>query len=290
MTEIDNGLSLALKARGRFDLPALLEGSTRAAFFGLTYAVVPAGGAAALPIALAISMTLAKGVFKWIALNPSGHSKPIDSAHTTAIADRVRGELRTSGHWIWLSLVGALMFNAIDRWLVGAYLGAQLLVVYATCLQIAQAPHSIVAAIGQPLIGWAAAFREKGQDLTLWAPLGIATLLAGIPSAILLIFLEPLMAAWISSDFATNNLSTARYLTLAFLVLSMNVPAYYCLLGLGRTRTATLPILFASAVYTAGCVALPPTLIMFIGMKFVYPVITLGLILSLMNVVKDTKR
>ena len=98
----------------------------------------------------------------------------------------------------------------------------------------------------------------------------------------LLLVLEPLLSFWISTEFAMEHLAMARGMTLAFCLLSLNVPAYFLLLGLGRVRSSTLLVAVAGVVFVAGCLLLPSSLPGFVFMKGLFAALTLSLVILLL--------
>jgi len=282
VTEIDNGLSSALKARDRFDTCALMEAGARTAQVALTFWLAASGGSALVPIVLAAAVTVVKAVAKLVLLRTD---RSIDSHRGHTVSDEgpsVATELRVNGLWIWLSVLSGLMFNAFDRWFVGAQLGSAVLVAYATCAQIAQMPHALVAAAGQTLAPWAATRRDRlwRDDVrrSLRSVLLLATAAAALPSLILLLLLEPLLSLWISKDFAAEHLALARGVTVAFCLLALNVPAYFLLFGLGRARSSSLLGAFAGIVFLAGCLLIPASIQGFVFMKGLFAALTLSLV------------
>lgn len=286
ITEIDNGLSSALKARSRFDISALIEAVTRAAQLGLTFWLLGSGGLALIPIILAIAVT---GIKAWTKLLVLRAQWPRLTCQINATEDRttsVTAELGASGSWIWLGLLSGLMFNAFDRWFLAAQLGAAALTAYATCAQIAQMPHALVAAAGQTLAPWAARRRDQlaAGDVRhgIRRVLLLATAAAALPSLMLLLVLQPLLGWWISKDFAVANLPTAQGLTIAFCLLALNVPAYFLLFGLGRVRTSTILSAFSGIVFVGGCLIIPPAVPGFVFMKGLFAAMTLGLVVCVL--------
>ena len=294
-TEIDIGLTYALKAKGHFHHAALLEGGARFALWCSTFLLLDTGGNAALPLTLGISITGFKLAVKLRLLYSSPvHQTGDQVKYPSAEAKRLHAELGASTAWLWLGLLSGLLFNAVDRWLVGAQLGAVALGTYAVCLQIAQAPHALVAALGQPLTPWAARHEQVLHTSSGRRRLGSAflrlTLAATLPSLALLFCLEPLLSIWISREFAEINLRTAQLLTLAFLLLSLNVPAYQMLLGLGRVRFASALILSAGLLYAAGCAAVAKDMSDYIYMRFFFPGVALVLLLQVGLLLKRRSR
>lgn len=287
VTEIDNGLSSALKARDRFDAPALIELGARTVQVGLTFWAIESGGVALLVVALAVSVTIIKVAAKlsllWRDVLVHDAARSAEYRHGASVA----AELRSSGFWIWLSVLSGLIFNAFDRWFVGAQLGSVALAAYATCAQVAQVPHAVAAAAGQTLAPWSAKLRGKLSDEStrrrIRRALLLATPLAALPSLMLLLVLEQLLALWITPDFAAHNLSTARSMTLAFGLLALNVPSYFLLFGLGRVRFSSILGAAAGIVFVIGCLLVEPSMRSFVLMKGLFATLTLGMVIYALN-------
>lgn len=267
VTDLDNAAASTLKAQGRFGFAAATETAARLVQLGLVAAFVAAGSAALAPVLLSLAVTGAKLGVRLAALR-GGLAVAPDATSP------VPRELAVTGAWIWAGSLGSLAFNAFDRWFVGAWFGASTLAAYAVCVQLTQLPHAAVAAAGQVLVPWAARPGERERKLRLLAG---TTLLAALPSLLLLPLLEPLLALWISPAFAQEHLALARGLCLAFGLLCLNVPGYFLLLGLGRARFATLLISACGLLFVAGAWALPHELASFVWLKAGFAALSLGL-------------
>jgi len=278
-TELDNAAASALKAQGRFSVAARSEVAARGAQLALIAVWVDSGSSALAAILLSLLTTVAKFLFRLAALRqqwPPPPAEPTTLAHST-----LARELAITGLWIWVGALGSLVFNAFDRWFVGAWFGAATLAAYAICTQLAQLPHAVVAAAGQVLVPWAA--RNLGRDAQ--GPSGGAgmkllvgaTALSALPSLLLLPFLEPALGLWISQEFAQAHLSLARGLTVAFLLLCLNVPGYFLLLGMGQARLATNVITISGLLFVLGALLLPRELWNFVILKGAFAALSLGL-------------
>jgi len=274
-TELDNATASALKAQGRFGATAQSEVAARLAQLALIAWWVDAGSSALVPIVLSLLVTVVKFFVRLAAVH-----RQWPTAFTSAAGGGVVRELAVTGLWVWVGALGSLAFNAFDRWFVGAWLGASTLAAYAICTQLTQLPHAVVAAAGQPLVPWAArnAFQERtaagaaGMKLLAWS-----TALAALPSLLLLPLLEPALGLWISPAFAQEHLPLAQGLTIAFLLLCLNVPGYFLLLGMGQARFATILISISGLLFVAGALTLPRDLSTFVILKGAFAALALGL-------------
>lgn len=279
-TEFDSGLSSALKARGRFGLVAQVESAARIAQVILLAAMVEAGSTALIPILISLALTVMKALFRRLALRRHdllhyANSDPAESPN------EVPRELVSTGIWIWIGMLGSLTFNAFDRWFIAAWFGTSVLASYAICTQIAQMPHSIVSAAGQVLVPWAARHRNlRSHTLAERHALRLlirATMLSALPSLLLLPILGPLLGLWISRSFAIEHLNLAQALSVVFLLLSLNVPGYFLLLGLGYARFSTVVVSISGVVLILGALLLPQSLTLFVALKGLFALIALSL-------------
>lgn len=278
-TELDNAAASALKAQGRFGTAARSEVAARVIQLALVAALVGPGDSALMPILLSVLVTVAKFLVRLAALRPQWRAG--SAAGAAGTGGSVARELAITGLWVWIGALGSLAFNAFDRWFVGAWFGASTLAAYAICTQLTQLPHAIVAAAGQILVPWAArpAFQGSrpsagpaGMKLLVWS-----TALSALPSLLLLPLLEPVLGLWISPDFAREHLALAQGLGIAFLVLCLNVPAYFLLLGMGQARFITIVVSVCGLLFVLGALALPHDLSVFVVLKGAFAVLALGL-------------
>jgi O-antigen/teichoic acid export membrane protein len=279
-TELDGALASSLKACGKFAFAARLEAAARFVQVALIALVVDGGSQALLPVLVSLAVTIGKLVFRLLALHKEGLLTPQITRAASPTGDVSRDLARTSA-WLWIGLLGSLTFNAFDRWFVGAWFGASVLAAYAICVQLAQMPHAIAAAAGQVLVPWAARQGRPGpgtdSDRRTLKILGWTTALAALPSLVLLRFIEPLLGLWISPAFAAEHLELGRQLTLVFLLLSLNVPAYFLLLGLGYPRFSTVVIGVSGLLFVVGAMLLPRDLSTFVNLKAFFALLSLAL-------------
>ncbi len=278
-TELDNTAASALKAQGRFGSAARSELTARLAQLALIALLVDTGGTALWPILLSLAVTVAKFTVRLAAVRRHW-PMPASSAANEASIKIVR-ELAIVGLWVWIGALGSLAFNAFDRWFIGAWFGASTVAAYAICTQLTQLPHAVVAAAGQVLVPWAARHAGSGGSpssgragLTL---LAASTALAALPSLLLLPLLEPVLGLWISPAFAHEHLALARGLAVAFLLLCLNVPGYFLLLGTGHARFTTAVIGVCGLLFIVGAFWLPRDLSTFVALKCAFAALALAL-------------
>lgn len=279
LTDLDGAAGSSLKAHGRFAFAAQTEAVARVLQLALTALWVQQGDSVLEPVLIAVLITLAKLVVRRAALRRHAPDDP--APPSTDAARATRAELAVTGAWVWAGSLGSLVFYAFDRWFVGAWLGTSVLAAYAVCTQLAQLPHAVASAASQVLVPWAARHAAgtatsaaRGGSLRM---LAAATALAALPALLLLPLVEPLLALWISPAFAIEHAALARGLALVFLVLSLNAPGYFMLLGMGRARFATAVSLASGVVFVAGALLLPRELWTFVALKGVFALLSLAL-------------
>jgi O-antigen/teichoic acid export membrane protein len=279
-SEFDNGFSSALKARGCFGSVAQVESGARITQVVLIFALVDVGSTALLTILISLALTVIKALLKHYVTDRHDQLR-YGNIDNVVPSNEVPPGVVSTGIWIWIGTLGSLAFNAFDRWFIGAWFGTSVLASYAICTQIAQMPHTIASAAGQVLVPWAA-HRESRQwntptGRTPMALLAQTTALSLVPSALLLPSLEPLLALWISKDFALEHLALARGLTAVFLLLSFSVPSYFLLLGMGYARLTTVVGSACGVLFVIGVLTLPPSLTTFVALKGLFALLTLAL-------------
>lgn len=137
----------------------------------------------------------------------------------------------------WLGSIGLLLFNTADRIIVGMVIGPSAAGVYGIGVSIALrlsmlsdqltqvlVPFSSISGQAGRLTQIAAVFRQSSRAVAV-----LITFLAGI----ILIWMEVLLAVWISPEFSVLYSDLFRSLILAYGIYSMFRPAYQMLQGLG---------------------------------------------------------
>lgn len=281
VTEVDSGLSCALKAHDRFVAPAGLEIAARATQVVLIFWLVPLQGSVLAAVAICVGILIIKAGVK-MALLRGLEVKYLPAKSYVGSQDAFAiASITLNGRWICLGVLSGLCLNAFDRWIVGAQFGAAVLSAYAICTQIAQLPHAVAAAAAQVLTPWAAVRVSHLDDLAerrqILRVFGLATTAAAIPSCALFVSLETVLVWWISPGFSAENLNLARSLTVAFALLTLNVPAYFLLLGLGHSRMVTIINMVAAVIFATASTAFDLAMPIFVVLKGICFGLTLGI-------------
>jgi len=155
------------------------------------------------------------------------------------------------GCFSWLQAVSAVAFSQVDRLVIGMFLGAPAVAIYALCAQAAQTIHGIIGA------GFHALFPHLSSRLET-APLAdlrhtirkafntnlALAVLLGLP---FILFSHPILSAWMGQEFARQAWPVLTVLGGGFALFALNVTAYYTLLALGQVKLVTALNLAAGA-------------------------------------------
>lgn len=287
MVECESTLTSALKSYRAFPQTAAIEIASRALQVGLVLALVDAGALVAEVLALLMVATALKLALKGMALRRLvGPPNLADAAPTDAARDMMH-----LGFWSWVNVVSGVAFYSFDRWAVGYFMGSVALGAYSICSQLAQLTHSVPAAAAQMLIPWASAKRSAASCATTAQQLrGVAFVGAGlacIPPLALLALAPEILSRWISPAFAAQNTVLLRHLAFMFLLLTINIPFFNILIGLGFARYAALLTLFAGSLYAVcAAVVAPQSPVTMADLKLIYAVIGLVFVAKLLQTLK----
>jgi O-antigen/teichoic acid export membrane protein len=144
------------------------------------------------------------------------------------------------GVYSWVQGLGGMMFNQMDRLLIGATLGAAPLAYYTICVQLAQQVHGITAAGFNFIFPVMSTSLARGERTGLretyrygsWANIAVGTLLA-LP---LILFSGWILTIWVGPQVAARASMILAILAITYLILAVNVVPHNALLALGRVR------------------------------------------------------
>ena len=239
LQELDGVFSSALKAHSRFDLSAKIDIFFRVVWVG-TVALAAAGiGTALACVSCGVVVSIFKVVVRFIFVR-----KIIDCPFALLpLPQRLWDKnLFVLASWNWGQAVGGNLFNAADKFLVGALFGVEVLSSYAICSQIAQFVHGVQASAAQVLLPWANKCWTSATEDTLrkfhrvafWGGVACLALPLAVAAA-----MPTVLGLWIGSDFARDNVNLAYALLLGYALLSSNIPLHYILLGGGGIKILT---------------------------------------------------
>jgi O-antigen/teichoic acid export membrane protein len=160
-------------------------------------------------------------------------------------------EIFSFGKWVWLQSMGSSIFSTADRLIVGSLLGSVDLARYSVCLQLAQQIQTLPAAGAQvlfPAISNRIGSGQNFRQLAIRGSLLVAAFVFVLGGG-LWFFSGRILQAWVGADVALGSTPVLEMLTLAFVLLGINVGPHYGLYGMGRSG------LVALINTVAGCLA-----------------------------------
>lgn len=261
VVEIDHTFACVLKGHTRFDLAALSEAVGRGLHVGACVVLVQAGSSVLLLLWVTLAVFVLKAAMKWWAVRRVLGSHRGSAEHGISAEDMAK-ELRRLGRWNCLQVISGMAFYAFDRWIVAFSLGAVQVSAYAIVALYAQFVHSISASAAQVLVPWVA--RRLNANATdadrrhVVRTAFIAAPLCCMPIALAWSLSMPALSLWISPDFARSVEPLVDRLSLAFLLLSLNIPFISLLFGLRQARFVSLLLLFNGALLVLVALAWPP--------------------------------
>ena len=237
--EFDSIFASALKAHARFDLSAKIDILFRVVWMAAVALAAAWVGTALACVVGGVFVATFKGVVKFNAVCKL-LKHPFDIFPVPQYSlDR---ELFALAAWNWGQAIGGSLFNAADKFLVGALFGLEVLSSYSICSQIAQFVHGIQASAAQVLLPWSNKYWANATPETI-AKFRRVAFFGGVGCLILpLVFavaMPAILSLWIGSDFARDNIALAYALLVSYASLSANIPLHYILLGAGQIKIIT---------------------------------------------------
>lgn len=186
------------------------------------------------------------------ALNPS-----------PTLAREALAEVFSFGCFSWLQALAGVVFSYADRFLVAAMLGTTPVAIYVLCVQATQPVHGLAAAAFNFVFPHISSRHEAGEvhgprrvfRLALLSSVGLSLALA----APLVLLGKPLLTLWMGVEFAKQAYAVLAVLTVAHMILAINIVPHYTLLAFGNVRfVSTVNVL--GGIVSLGSVALliPP--------------------------------
>jgi O-antigen/teichoic acid export membrane protein len=155
------------------------------------------------------------------------------------------------GCFSWLQAVSAVVFGQADRLVIGLFLGAPAVAVYALCAQMTQTIHGVVAAGFHALFPHLSS-RIETESLaelrhTVWTAFKVNLVLVIALAAPIVLLSRPILTLWMGPEFARQGWLIFSILGAGFALFALNVTAHYTLLALGQVRLVTVLNLAAGA-------------------------------------------
>lgn len=289
LVECESTLNSALKSYGAFAQTAAIEIAGRAAQVLLVLALTSDRALVSHILALVMFATALKLAAKALTLR-----RLIGTRHgaATAPADAAH-EMAHIGFWSWVNVLSGIAFYSFDRWAVGYFMGSVALGAYSVCSQLAQLTHSIPAAAAQMLTPWAASKSSTEMRASSAGQMrSVAFVGAGLAclAPLALMAAAPLiLSIWVGPVFAAENTALLRHLAFVFFLLTINIPFFYILIGLGFARFAALLTVFAGSLYAVSAIITgPQSPIAMADLKLIYAVIGLAFVAKLLQTLKGS--
>jgi O-antigen/teichoic acid export membrane protein len=144
-------------------------------------------------------------------------------------------QLLSFGGWTTVSAAVGPLLVVLDRFLIGAHLGAKAVSHYVIPFQLAERTTSLSSALSYALFPSLAAcsLEAERQRLAMHGMRAIAIWTSPLV-AVGLLLLGPFLAWWISPELASLSTVVAQVLCLAFWISSLAMVPYTKLLAIGR--------------------------------------------------------
>jgi O-antigen/teichoic acid export membrane protein len=155
------------------------------------------------------------------------------------------------GCFSWLQAVSAVVFNQVDKLVIGLVLGAPAVAVYGLCAQAAQPIHGITGA-GLHVLFPRLSSRLETEPIsslkrTVWRAFKANALLAALLGAPMILLSRVILSLWMGRQFADQAWPVLAILSASFTLFALNVTAHYTLMAAGRVRLVTFFNLAAGA-------------------------------------------
>ncbi|NMB90023.1 MAG: oligosaccharide flippase family protein [Chloroflexi bacterium] len=156
----------------------------------------------------------------------------------------------------WTSSLGIVMFQSMDRVIVGALIGPAAAGVYGIANSIALRLSMLAGQFTQVLTPVASSLNAGGyehevKDLFRKVSRFVSALLVAVGS-ILVFWMDWILRIWISPEFSAQYTYLFRVLVIAYTLFSMSRSSHQVLTGLGRVRPPALNFFLCGALMLAG--------------------------------------
>jgi O-antigen/teichoic acid export membrane protein len=164
----------------------------------------------------------------------------------------------------WVSSLGNVMFQSIDRIFVGIIISPAIAGAYSVATSVSLRLTMIGNNLAQTATPFASLHEAQGNRTEVIKiyrqSIRITSFVLTACAAVLIVWIGPILSFWISPDFSSEYSQAFRLLILAYAVLSLCLPAYRTSIGLGWVKIPALIYLFCGIGVLS--------LIWFLGRKF----------------------
>jgi len=255
---LDGVFASTLRAFERYGPPVRISICSRVAAVVAAIALAARGLGVVEIMAATLSISALAAVAQgWAVRRAAGKITLLPSLDSKTIA-----MIAGFGCFSWLQALSAVIFGQADRIVIGVFLGAPAVAVYALCDQAAQSIHGVVAAGFHVLFPHLSA-RIETEPLaevrhTLWTAFKWNAALAGLLGVPVIVLSRAILVLWMGRDFAQQAWPILSTLAASSVFFAMNVTAYYALLALGQIRLVMSVNLAAGAAMLLLMILLTP--------------------------------
>jgi O-antigen/teichoic acid export membrane protein len=160
--------------------------------------------------------------------------RQIFQGHTVTFVRAQAGQLLRFGGWVTVtSFIGPMMV-ILDRFIIGAMVGAKAVTYYTVPFQLAERSTIISSALSSALFPrFAAATLQEEQQLAQQGLRALVVVMTPLVAAGIL-FIEPFLAWWITPEFADQSAAIGQVILLGFWINSLAIIPYAQLQARGR--------------------------------------------------------
>ncbi len=163
----------------------------------------------------------------------------------------------------WVTSLGWLLSQSVDRLLVGMILGPTVAGMYGIAASLAARLIGLISKATQTLMPYSSAQSESGSRLRLIPILRFSNRFVGcmslLMSGILIIWMDEILRLWIAPDFASAYAAFFRAIVAIYGVSSLALPAQQVAQGLGWITVPAAIYLSCGILMNAFIVVLSPT-------------------------------
>ena len=224
-------LNGGLQARGAFAEINSIGAVTNALVLLAPMAVAATAGAnlPGLVAAVAVARLLVLLLLFWRCWRRYRAAAPLLVDRHTAL------QLLSFGGWATLSAGVGPLLVAMDRFLIGAHLGAREVSLYVIPFQLAERTTALSSALGYALFPrFAACTLEDDRQQLAMQGMHVLAVWTSPLAAVGLLLSGPFLAWWISPELALQSTLVAQVLCFAFWISSLAMVPYTKLLATGR--------------------------------------------------------
>ena len=179
--------------------------------------------------------------------NKIGRFSAMPGWHQGTVSD-----IAAFGTFSWLQAIAGVVFNHVDRFVVGFLMGAPAVAYYGLCVQAAQPIHGLISSGMHFLFPHLSARYSVAPISEIRRKVALAIkvnlILVGALSLPVLVFGRHVLTMWIGAAFGQQPPLMFPIVVCSFALLGLNVTAHYALLAVGQVRVVTYLNILAGVV------------------------------------------